>query len=307
MANKKDRKQDGEKRKLLFCSIFFLLSVGCVIFGSLVLARWRGRGVSRFSLWSWGVTLLVCLGYLYFLIALSRRWERIAKVLLAVYIFALFCLVFIYVLQKTGFSLVIRDKDALQRYLKRAGVWMPLLYVALQFLQVIILPIPSIVSTLAGVALFGSFWAFIYSFIGIVLGSFTAFYVGRKLGNKAVVWMVGQESLRKWRRRLKGKDDLFLSVMFLLPLFPDDILCFLAGLSTMSWGYFIGIIVFSRAIGISATCFSVDFIPFNTWWGISLWVFLAIFLTTVFVLLYKNLDKIQRKIDLLKQKQKNGK
>lgn len=105
--------------------------------------------------------------------------------------------------------------------------------------------------------------------------------------------MVGEETLKKWQKKLKGKDNLFLTLMFLLPLFPDDVLCFIAGLSTMSFGYFTGMIVVSRVLAISATCYSFDFIPFNTWWGLLIWGVLIAVIAVGFILVYKNLDRIQ--------------
>ena len=80
--------------------------------------------------------------------------------------------------------------------------------------------------------------------------------------------------------------------MFILPLFPDDILCFIAGLSSMSWQYFVVMIVVSRLIGIAGTCYSVNFIPFNTWWGILIWGILIAALVVAFIFLYKNMDAI---------------
>lgn len=47
-------------------------------------------------------------------------------------------------------------------------------------------------------ALFGPWKCFLFSMIGIVSGSLVAFIVGRKLGYKAVVWLVGEEDLKKW-------------------------------------------------------------------------------------------------------------
>ncbi len=307
MSENKKKKKDGEKTFLLFCSVFFLLALGCIIFGVLLLAEWNGVGVSRFSVWSAVVTLSVWFGYVVTILLFAKGYGTFAKAMLSLYIFVLFCFIFIYVLQKTGFFQVFRDERLFREYLQKAGIWMPLLYILLQFLQVVVLPIPSIVSTIAGIALFGAIKTLIYSFIGILLGSFLAFFIGRKLGNKAVSWIVGKENLQKWQKKLKGKDNLFLSLMFLLPLFPDDILCFLAGLSTMTWGYFTAIILISRALALSATCFSVDFIPFTTWWGITLWCVLAIILTVIFIIIYKNLDKIQRRIDFLKTKRKKRK
>ena len=181
---------------------------------------------------------------------------------------------------------------------------MPAFYILLQYLQVVVLPIPSIVSTVAGLALFGPFWTTVFSLIGIILGSVTAFFVGRKLGNKAVAWMVGEDALKKWQTKLKGKDNLVLTVMFVLPLFPDDILCFLAGLSSMSFSYFIVMMTIARVLAISATCYSIDLIPFDTWWGLLIWGILLATLIFAFIWIYKNLDKIQKKITELKSKKK---
>ena len=193
--------------------------------------------------------------------------------------------------------------EKLQEYLKRVGVWMPIAYIALQFLQVVILPIPGIVSTAAGVAVFGALLTAVYSTIGIVLGSFLAFYIGRKWGHHAVSWIVGVETLDKWQKKLKGKDNLFLTLMFLLPLFPDDVLCFVAGLSTMSNGYFAVMIICTRIISIFATCFSVDFIPLNTWWGVILWLAFFVGVIVLFLVLYKHLDAI---VSWLKGKRKKN-
>ena len=304
MAESKNTNKDGEKKIIPFCSVFFLLSLGCILFGVLLLADWNGVGVSHFLIWSTVLTLGICFWYVFTIQLLLKGRETFAKSMLGLYILALFCLILVYVLQRTGFFKVFRDEKLFQEYLQKAGIWMPLLYILLQFLQVIVLPIPSIVSTIAGIALFGAVKTLIYSFLGIILGSFLAFLIGRKLGNKAVSWMVGKEKLDKWQKKLKGKDNLFLSLMFLLPLFPDDILCFLAGLSTMSWGYFTIIILISRILALSATCFSIDFIPFTTWWGITIWCVIAICITLIFIIIYKNFDKIQRRIDVFKAKRK---
>lgn len=182
---------------------------------------------------------------------------------------------------------------------------MPIIYTLLQFLQVVLLPIPSVVSTLVGVALFGAFWATVYSLIGILLGSITAFFIGRKFGYKAVAWMVGEETLNKWQKKLKGKDNLFLTAAFVLPLFPDDILCFIAGLSTMTTRYFLIVIFLARAIGITATCYSIDFIPLNTWWGITLWGIFFAAVVVGFIFIYKNMDKIQAKLKQIRRKKKD--
>ena len=293
MSDKKAVKS-GWKKKFFFLSAFFIFSLTCIIFCSLVLNKIQHP---FFKTHFWWLSLLAGGIFIaFFLISawfIFREKESLVKTSLSVYLLLSFCLIFIYVLQVTGFFAVFNDVEQLQAYLKKVGAWMPIAYIALQFLQVVILPIPGIVSTAAGVAIFGALLTAIYSTIGILSGSFLAFYIGRKWGNKAVSWMIGEETLDKWQKKLKGKDNLFLTLMFLLPLFPDDVLCFVAGLSTMSNGYFAVMIVLTRIISIFATCFSVDFIPLNTWWGITLWVVFFALVIFGFILLYKNMDKIQ--------------
>lgn len=301
--NDKKGQNSGWKKKIFFLSAFFIFALGSMVLSILVLYQIKHPFIKTNG---WWIALLI--GVLFVILfvlsalAVFKDKENLVKTALSIYLLLVFCLAFVYVLQLTGFFAVFNDTEKLQAYLKRAGAWMPIVYIVLQFLQVVILPIPGIVSTAAGVAIFGPLMTSIYSTIGILAGSFLAFYIGRRWGYKAVSWIVGEEVLNKWQNKLKGKDNLFLTLMFLLPLFPDDILCFIAGLSTMSNVYFAIMITCARIIGIFTTCFSVDFIPINTWWGAALWLTFFIVVIVIFSLLYKNMDKIQRWLKIKRQK-----
>lgn len=285
--------KDLKKMPILIVSVFFLCLL-CSIFSVLCLysssIAFITRNVILFSVLTsaiFATVALLCIGWI-----LTEKTILTKSVFTALF-FILFCLVLCFILQKTGFFAVIQNEDSLQQYLEKAGIWMPIFYIALQYLQVIILPIPGIVSTAAGVALFGAFFTTIYSLIGIILGSITAFFIGRKLGVKAVEWLLGDETLKKWQKKLHGKDNFLLTFAFILPFFPDDILCFIAGLSTMSSKFFISLICISRFFAVAATCYSFGLIPFNTWWGLATWGGIIVVLAVVFFLLYKNFNKIQ--------------
>ncbi len=181
------------------------------------------------------------------------------------------CAIVFFVICATGLITKINSIQALRDYIAKFGNMAVFLFILFCFLQVVILPIPGSVAVAAGVALFGPLKCAIYSFIGIILGSVVAFAIGRWVGYKAVKWIVGEDTLKKWLAKLKGKDYLILSLMFLLPMFPDDVLCFIAGLSSMTWPYFLIMITITRAISVFTTAYSVGLIPFNTWWGILIW------------------------------------
>lgn len=273
--------------------VLFLFAAGCIVFEILTIRLVKegfvARNASLLIGLSVGATVLLLV---FSLIVLLTEKEKLYKMLLTAFFILLFFLILLFIIVKTDFIVILQSPELYQKFLEQTGAWMPVLYIVFQFLQVVLLPIPSVVSTLAGVALFGPLKTALYSLIGILAGSFTGFFIGRKLGYKAVVWLVGEDDLNKWLKKVKGKDNLILTLMFVLPLFPDDVLCFISGLSTMSLKYFSVMIIISRVISVFTTCFSFEFIPFNTWWGILIWAIIFIVVIAAFLLIYKNLEKI---------------
>ncbi len=222
-----------------------------------------------------------------------RNKEIVYKSCIIAYFLFILAAVVCFFMLKTGFFEIVRDGERLEEYLKKAGAWMSIVFIVIQFLQVVILPIPSTVTVVAGSALFGPLMGSIYSLIGIVAGSLVAFLIGRYAGYRVVAWLIGKDTLDKWLKKVKGKDKLLLSAMFILPVFPDDVLCFVAGLSSMSVWLFTAVILISRVFAIFMTSYSVSLIPFNTWWGILIWIVLIAAVIVLFIFLYKKSEAIQ--------------
>lgn len=299
----REKKWVPNKETCILVMVFILLSCVSIFMGILLLNDVKVAWIRNHLLLCTFVYAILVIGiYVTGIVSLFLGRKSIAKILLSVLLLVAFFATTAYVLLKTGFFEVFNDEKKLQEYLQKAGIWMPILYVLLQFLQVVLLPIPSLVSTLAGIALFGPFWTTVYSFVGIMAGSLLAFYIGRRWGQKTVAWAIGKETLLKWQKKLKGKDNVFLSAMFILPLFPDDVLCFLAGLSSMSTRYFVILISFSRLVAIASTCYSVNFIPFDTWWGICIWGIIIFLIVFACVYVYRNMDELQRKIKKMRRR-----
>lgn len=232
---------------------------------------------------------ILVLAYIVFFI-LNK--EAIYKLIFCTLIFLAIAGATFFAICATGVIKKISSINALRDYIAEFGNMAVFLYILFCFLQVVILPVPGSVTVAAGVALFGPLKCSIYSFIGIILGSITAFAIGRWIGDKAVQWIVGKDTLKKWLEKLKGKDYLILSIMFLLPLFPDDVLCFVAGLSSMTWPYFLIMITITRAISVIGTAYSIGLIPFTTWWGILIWLIIGVLIVLAFWLVCKYSDKI---------------
>lgn len=232
--------------------------------------------------------LMIVLGVLTYITKKRALYRLIICALVCLDVFA----VIFFAMCATGMLGTINSVEALREYISRAGGWAATLFILFCFLQVVLLPVPGSVAVAAGVAMFGPLECALYSFLGIVAGSLVAFAVGRWLGYKAVCWIVGKDDLDRWLEKMKGKDYLILSLMFLLPLFPDDILCFVAGLSSMTWVYFIVMITVTRAISVLWTAYSFELIPFTTWWGILIWAVILALVVAAFWLVLKYSDKI---------------
>ena len=209
-----------------------------------------------------------------------------------------------FIFKWTGIWEYINSVDKIRGLILSLGFWGRLAFVFLQFLQVTFLPIPSAVSTLAGVLVFGPLQASLLSLSGIMLGSVLAFWLGRRFGRKLVSFMVGEETCHKWTNFLTNAKYSFV-VMMLLPIFPDDILCLVAGLTDTSWLFFVVTNLISRPLAIFLTCYlgSGSIIPFHGW-GLAVWAF---FLVAVAVVLYLSFRYRQAIEDFVKLKFQNKK
>ena len=288
---KTERQQ--EKSMLFNALVFIALTLCAVVLTILCIYNVEQLFVQKYArlLSVFAAILLLALGGVCVWLIVKQK-TFFLRTLLSVYLFIIILAAFVFILQRTGFFKIVKDEQAFQDYLEKSGAWMPIVYILLQYLQVVVLPIPSVVSTVAGVAVFGPFMTVVYSLIGILLGSFTAFFIGRKLGAKAVAWMIGEDMLSKWQNKLKGKDNVLLTLMFLLPVFPDDVLCFVAGLSSMTTRYFVIMIIISRILSVTTTSYSFGFIPFDTPWGIAIWIGLFALLGIVFWIATKHFDAL---------------
>ena len=190
-------------------------------------------------------------------------------------------------------------REELQAFVASKGAWAPLIYVIISFLQVTFVPIPGAVTILAGNYVFGTGPAFLYSYIGMLLGAMFAFWLGRVLGRRFADWLSGsREKTDEWVRKLKGRENILLFFMFLLPFFPDDLLCAIAGLFPMSWLYFLLMQLITRATSIGGTLLfmSGEIIPFHGW-GLAVLGAVAVLLVAAFIVCFRYAEQINARVD----------
>lgn len=296
-------------KSVLNLVIILLLGVTGVIFSMLYIETFTQGFVFHYKILLKVVSIVAIISISVLTLVFYKTNAKIVyKCLYIAIILIAFFMVLLYVLNASGVMAKIKSVEQLRKYIQSMGAYAWLTFVILQFLQVWLLPIPAFVSVGVGVLLFGPLKAAIYSFIGILLGSVLAFFIGKFLGYKVASWLVGKETLDKALLSVKGKDKAVLTFMFLFPFFPDDVLCFVAGLSTMSVKFFLIMITIVRFITVFISCYAYNnsLIPFNTWWGLLIWgVFIALTLYLTFFV-YKKGDKIESFFKKLFSKKENS-
>ena len=203
------------------------------------------------------------------------------------------------ILKVTGAWEKVNSIDKIRDIVQSGGVFSFLIFIIFQILQTTILQIPAIFVTIAGAVIFGRWPAFIMSYIAVMIGSLIMFWVGRKAGRKFLNWMIGKDSSEKWIDRMsRGKYLFFLMMLF--PMFPDDILCVVAGLTNMSFSFFFWTNILARGVGIACTVFfgSGAIIPFHGW-GLIVWAIIIVVIAILFYLSVRYKSKIDDIIKLL--------
>lgn len=82
------------------------------------------------------------------------------------------------------------------------------------------------------------------------MGSLIVFTLAKRLGEPFVRRFVNQKTLQKYMPVIEKKRDAFMFLALLLPFFPDDLLCILAGLSGMGTMRFFVIALVTRPWGL---------------------------------------------------------
>jgi uncharacterized membrane protein YdjX (TVP38/TMEM64 family) len=142
--------------------------------------------------------------------------------------------------------------EALGRFLAAAGLWAPVLYMALYAVGVCFF-IPGTLLTGLGAAIFGAYWGFVYVWVGAMMGASAAFFIGRTLGREFAASLIGD--------RLKKYDDAigrngFATVLYLrLVYFPFTPMNFGMGLTRVRFRDY----VFGTGLGILVGTFIFTF------------------------------------------------
>ncbi len=214
------------------------------------------------------------------------RWALIAVALLALAGAG-------YALVKSGLLEEINSVEDLRALIGRAGPMTGVAYFLLQMMTVIIAPIPSNVTMMAGALALGFWPAMILGVLAVICGSVIVFLTARALGRNAVQRFLDRGVMERYLPVIEEKQDMFLFLTMLFPFFPDDALCILAGLTTIPLRRFVLILAAARPWGlVFAALLGSGSIQMPVWG----WVLLAVPMIAVFILAMRYSRQIEEKL-----------
>ncbi len=154
-----------------------------------------------------------------------------------------------YFLHVSGLAGLFISKDRMLGFIHAHSRYAGLIFISLQVLQVVAAPVPGEVTGFVGGLVFGPTWGIVYSTVGLTIGSWLAFMLARLLGRPLVERLVSRETIKRYDYVMKHKGLLLAFLMFLIPGFPKDYLCYLLGLGHMRQTDFLIVSVSGRLLG----------------------------------------------------------
>ena len=129
------------------------------------------------------------------------------------------------------------DVAALERWIQDAGIWAPLLFMAVYAVAAVLF-LPGTLLTLAGGALFGPVLGTLYNLTGATIGATLAFLIARYLASDWIAERTGG----RLKQLINGVEDegwRFVAFTRLVPLFPFNLLNYALGLTRIKLSHYL--------------------------------------------------------------------
>jgi len=156
---------------------------------------------------------------------MNNKKKEIIKTIIIVVIYIIFTLIIWKIIQ--GYL----TTDFFSSILSDIGILAPIAMILIQALQVLIAPIPVQPVSIASGYIFGALLGFIIAYIGLIVGSFAAFSIGKIFGRPLIRGIVSKKVINKYDGYIQNVSVFILSLIMWLPLFPDDEILYILGMS----------------------------------------------------------------------------
>ena len=210
-----------------------------------------------------------------------------------------------YALYATGMIDLLTSKNRLLQFIKENRTHAATIFIGLQIVQVVAAPLPGEVTGFAGGILFGPVWGVVYSTIGLTIGSWLAFMLARWLGRPIVERLVRRETIERYDYVMKHKGLLLAFLLFLIPGFPKDILCYILGLGHMNQRDFLIVSASGRLLGTVLLTMGGTFFRDAHYAALFTVVGISLLIVLLAMIHHDRLERILRRISGALRKERN--
>ena len=191
----------------------------------------------------------------------KEKWIKFLRLAIALTVIIAISVGCYFIFKATG----VTNVDNLQRFIESTGAWSVIIYLLIYISFTTLMsfvPGASMTLILVAVAMFGtSFKTFAICFSGVVLASVCMDLIGRFGGSKLIKFLIGQEDYESALELVQEKGMVYVPVMYLLPVFPDDAICMIVGATKMNFWVHLAEIVLCRGVGCATIVFGIDILP----------------------------------------------
>ena len=205
-----------------------------------------------------------------FLNKVKDNKSKILKLLSLLLVVALVSLITLGVLMLTG-VLYYEDGFQFNSHIFDAfkGKWYGfIVFILVQsLLSILLCVIPGIAAgfVMFSTVLYENPWqAFLLSYSCVILSSTLLYIIGRLGGYKICEKILGKDDCEKSLNLLRTRGTVYFPLMMLFPIFPDDALVMIAGVTKMKLRWFIPSIILCRGVGVATIIFGMSIIPFDS-------------------------------------------
>lgn len=164
------------------------------------------------------------------------------------------------------------DLDAVIESIRGYGYRGPVILFLLFILQAFIAFIPGQALMIGSGVIYGFTGGFLLTWTSLVLGGQIAFWLSRKFGRPFAEKWIAPETLTRWDKSAAGQGMAFYVITLVMPLIPNDAMCYVAGLGSMSFKRFLLANMLGRGI---ATLLTVTVGAYVNQIPALIWVFLV--------------------------------
>jgi uncharacterized membrane protein YdjX (TVP38/TMEM64 family) len=208
---------------------------------------------------------------------------------------------------KTGLIHFFLNKERLLKFLDSLGPAAFIGFILLQVAQVVAAPIPGEVTGLLGGFLYGPILGVILSTTGLTIGSYIAFALSRKFGRPFVDRFVNKSTMERFDYLLHHKGAFLVFLLFLIPGFPKDYLCYILGLGHLSTREFLVIGATGRLFGTILLTLGGDYIRHHQYGRFSILVGIALIVVFIAMAYRDKLERLFRIWHIMDYRKKKAK